>query len=205
MHFLTLMDPASQGEITLLLNRKGAEPEQCERLAELVYAELRQIASRVMVSEPSDHTLQPTVVATEAYLKLVDQKDRPWESRKHFFAAAAKTMRQMLVDHGRKRRAQKRGGALRRVDLDEAGNATAVDLEDLLALDEALTRLERLDKRQLEIVELRYFAGLTEEETAAVMDIGLRTVKREWAFARLWLHAELTRPLSASAVKTSGA
>ncbi|MBZ5623412.1 MAG: sigma-70 family RNA polymerase sigma factor [Acidobacteriia bacterium] len=196
------MDPAKQGEITQLLNRNGAGREKCERLAELVYADLRQIASRVMVSEPQDHTLQPTVVATDAYLKLVEQPGGPWQSRHHFFAAAAKTMRQMLVDHGRKRRAQKRGGAAQRVDLDEVGNAKAVDLEELLALDEALTRLESIDKRQIQIVELRYFTGLTEEETAEVMGIGLRTVKREWAVARAWLHADLTRPPSEPAVKT---
>jgi RNA polymerase sigma factor (TIGR02999 family) len=192
------MVPATKGEITLLLNRPGAEPEKCGRLAELVYAELRQIAARAMLCEPNDHTLQATAVATDAYYKLIEQTDRPWESRKHFFAAAAKTMRQMLVDHGRKRRAQKRGGVARKVDLDEVGNATAVDLEDLLALDEALRGLEARDSRQLEIVELRYFAGLTEEEIANVLGIGLRTVKREWAVARLWLHAELTRPPSGS-------
>jgi RNA polymerase sigma factor (TIGR02999 family) len=199
------MSPAPKGEITRLLNRTGAEPENCERLAELVYAELRRIAARVMLSEPNDHTLQATAVATDAYLKLLEQPDRPWQSRKHFFAAAAKTMRQMLVDHGRKRRSQKRGGEARRVDLDEAGNAAAVDLEELIALDQALTRLEARDERQLEIVELRYFAGLTEEEIAAVLGIGLRSVKREWAVARLWLHAELTRPPSGSVAKTSGA
>jgi RNA polymerase sigma factor (TIGR02999 family) len=186
------MAPVTQGEITLLLNRTG-EPDKCEKLAELVYAELRKIAARAMSSEPSDHTLQATAVATDAYYKLLEQTDHPWQSRKHFFAAAAKTMRQMLVDHGRKRRSQKRGGEARRVDLDEAGNATSVDLEELLDLDQALTRLEATDPRQLEIVELRYFAGLTEEEIAEVMGIGLRTVKREWSVARVWLHAELTR------------
>ena len=196
------MDPATPGEITVLLNRAGAEPEKCERLAELVYAELRKIAARAMLSEPSDHTLQATAVATDAYYKLMEQTNPPWQNRKHFFAAAAKTMRQMLVDHGRKRRSQKRGGVARRVDLDEAGNVTAVDLEELLALDQAMTRLESTDKRQMEIVELRYFAGLTEDEIAVVRGIGLRTVKREWAVARLWLHAELTRPPSAAT--TSG-
>src|SRR5512140_3327482 len=115
------MSPVSKGEVTLLLNRTGSEPEKCERLAELVYAELRQIAARAMQAEPNDHTLQATAVATDAYLKLMEPTDRPWQSRKHFFAVAAKTMRQMLVDHGRKRRAQKRGGVVRRVDLDEIG------------------------------------------------------------------------------------
>ena len=113
--------------------------------------------------EPSDHTLQATEVAHDAYLKLVDQPDHSWQSRGHFFAAAAKTMRRMLVDHGRKRRSIKRGGAGKRVDLDEVGNATTADRDELLALDQALTRLEHIDKRQHDIVELRYFAGLKEE------------------------------------------
>ena len=190
------MNPPNQGEITFLLNRAGAEREKGERLAELVYQDLRQIASRVMVSEPRDHTLQPTVVATEAYLKLVDQRGGPWESRKHFFAAAARTMRQILVDHGRKRRAQKRGGDARSIEIDDVEDSAGMDMEELLSLDEALQHLERIDKRQIEIVELRYFTGLTEEETAEVMGIGLRTVKREWAVARAWLYAELTRPPS---------
>ena len=189
------MESANPGEITQLLNRAGTEPEKCQRLAELVYGDLHQIAARVMNSEPRDHTLQPTIVAHDALLKLVDQTEYTWHSRKHFYAAAAKTMRQMMVDHGRKRRAQKRGGAVRKVNLDEAVRTNTPDPEELLALDQALNRLEKIDRRQLEIVELRYFGGLTEEETAEVMELSLRTVKREWGFARVWLHAELTRPL----------
>jgi RNA polymerase sigma factor (TIGR02999 family) len=197
------MVPGSQGDITLLLNGTDGAPRNCERLAELVHGELRRLAARVMCSEPSDHTLQATAVAHDAYLKLVEQPDRSWQSRAHFFAVAAKTMRRMLVDHGRKRRSLKRGGAEHRVDLEEAGNATTADREDLLALDQALTRLERIDKRQIEIVELRYFAGLNEEEIANVLNISVRTVKREWTVARLWLHAELTRPSPASTTKGS--
>jgi RNA polymerase sigma-70 factor (ECF subfamily) len=187
------MEPEIPGEITLVLNRSGTAAEKCQRLAELVYGDLRQIASRVMVSEPIDHTLQPTVVATDALMKLAVQPDKPWQSRKHFYAVAAKTMRQMMVDHGRKRRAQKRGGAFHKVDPLDVVDTKGGDPEDLLALDQALTRLERIDKVQSAIVELRYFGGLTEEETAAVLNLGLRTVKREWGFARVWLHAELTR------------
>jgi len=188
------MSPSVPGEITLLLNRVSAgEQEEYNRLAELVYAELRKIASHVMVSESRDHTLQPTMIATEAYFKLVDHGSHNWQNRAHFFAAAAQAMRRIMVDYGRRRRSLKRGGTSRRVELDEAANVALDSHEDVLALDEALTRLEAIDKRQSQIVELRYFSGLTEEETAAALGIGLRTVKREWAVARAWLHAELTR------------
>ena len=188
-----MIHPAS-GEITLLLNRVSAgEQEEYNRLAELVYAELRKIASHVMVSERRDRTLQPTMMATEAYLKLVDRGSHNWQNRAHFFAAAAQAMRRIMVDYGRKRRSLKRGGTSRRVELDEAVNVPLDSHENVLALDEALTRLEAIDKRQSQIVELRYFSGLTEEETAAALGIGLRTVKREWSVARAWLYAELTR------------
>ncbi len=197
------MAPDSQGDITRLLNGTDGQPRNCERLAELVHGELRRLAAKLMVSEPSDHTLQATAVAHDAYLKLLDQPDRSWQSRGHFFAVAARTMRRMLVDQGRKRRSLKRGGAGHRVDLDEAGNATVADREELFALDQALTRLELNDKRQLDIVELRYFAGLKEEEIAEVLGISVRTVKREWTVARLWLHAELTRPCPTPAPRTS--
>jgi RNA polymerase sigma-70 factor, ECF subfamily len=186
--------PSPPGEITLLLNRISAgEQEEYNRLAELVYAELRKIASHVMVSESRDHTLQPTMMATEAYFKLVDHRSHNWQNRAHFFAVAAQAMRRIMVDYGRKRRSLKRGGTSRRVELDQAANVALDSHEDVLALDEALTRLEAIDQRQSQIVELRYFSGLTEEETAAALGIGLRTVKREWAVARAWLHAELTR------------
>jgi len=188
------MSPSAHGEITLLLNRVSAgEQEEYNRLAELVYAELRKIASHVIVAESRDHTLQPTMMATEAYFKLVDQGSHNWQNRAHFFAVAAQAMRRIMVDYGRKRRSLKRGGTSRRVELDEAANVALDSHEDVLALDEALTRLGAIDKRQSQIVELRYFSGLTEEETAAALGIGLRTVKREWAVARAWLHAELTR------------
>lgn len=188
------MGTSPPGEITVLLNRVSAgEQEEYSRLAELVYAELRKIASHVMVSESKDHTLQPTMMATEAYLRLVDHRNHNWQNRAHFFAAAAQAMRRIMVDYGRKRHSLKRGGTSRRVELDEAANVPLDSHENVLAVDEALTRLEAIDKRQSQIVELRYFSGLTEEETAAALGIGLRTVKREWAVAKAWLHAELTR------------
>jgi RNA polymerase sigma factor (TIGR02999 family) len=192
------MGSSAPGEITLLLNRVAAgEHDEYSRLAELVYSDLRRIASQVMVSESRDHTLQPTMIATDAYFKLVDHASQNWQNRAHFFAVAAQAMRRIMVDYVRRRRSLKRGGTSKRVDLDEAANIARDSHDDVLALDEALTRLETIDPRQSQIVELRYFSGLTEEETAAVMGIGLRTVKREWAVARAWLHAELTRgPLS---------
>jgi len=146
-----------------------------------------------MASERQDHTLQPTAIATEAYLQLVDQRNRNWQNRAHFFAAAAQAMRHILVDYGRKKRSQKRGGTYQRVDLDQAAQIGIAPDDDVLELDEALKRLERIDPRQSRIVELRYFGGLTEEETAEVMNISPRTVKREWAVARAWLYAELTQ------------
>jgi RNA polymerase sigma factor (TIGR02999 family) len=193
------MGSSGPGEITLLLNRVAAgEHDEYSRLAELVYSDLRRIASQVMVSESRDHTLQPTMIATDAYLRLVDHSSQNWQNRAHFFAVAAQAMRRIMVDYVRRRRSQKRGGTSKRVELDEAANISQDSHDDVLALDEALTRLEAIDGRQSQIVELRYFSGLTEEETAAVMGIGLRTVKREWAVARAWLHAELTRgPVSA--------
>lgn len=185
------MGPPS-GDITQLLNRAGVGAESGAQAVELLYSELRRIAAGLMVSERRDHTLQPTAVATEAYLRLVDQQNRNWQNRAHFFAAAAQAMRHILVDYGRKKHSQKRGGSYQRVDLDEAAKVGIAPDDDLLALDDALRRLERIDPRQSRVVELRYFGGLTEEETAEVMSISPRTVKREWTVARAWLYAELT-------------
>jgi RNA polymerase sigma factor (TIGR02999 family) len=182
----------SSGNITQLLNRAGVEGADSTDAVELLYAELRRIAAGVMASERRDHTLQPTAIATEAYLQLVDRHKQDWQSRAHFFAAAAQAMRHILVDYGRKKRSRKRGGGYERVNLDEAANVGIAPDDDVLALDDAMKRLERIDPRQSRIVELRYFGGLTEEETAEVMNISLRTIKREWAVARAWLYAELT-------------
>jgi RNA polymerase sigma factor (TIGR02999 family) len=191
-------NPAAQ--ITVLLNRASTgERESYERLAELVYGELRRMASQLMVSERRNHTLQPTVIASEAYLRLIDQPSRNWQNRAHFFAVAAQAMRRILVDHGRRRQSRKRWGALQRVNISEAAVVTVDSPEELLALDEVLTRLEKVDRRQSRIVELRYFGGLTEEEVAEVLGVSPRTVKREWSFARLWLHAELTASASRTA------
>jgi RNA polymerase sigma factor (TIGR02999 family) len=184
---------SSPGDITQLLNRSGVSGSTDEQAVTLLYTELRKIATAIMAGERRDHTLQPTAVASEAYVQLVDPRHRNWQSRAQFFAAAAAAMRHILVDYSRKKHSQKRGGNLQRVDLDQADRIGIAPDDDLLGLDEALTRLERRDPRQSRIVELRYFGGLTDDETAAVLGISQRTVIREWGFARIWLYAELTR------------
>ena len=182
------------GDITQALNRAGgAGGTGSAEAAERLYAELRRIAAGVMASERHDHTLQPTAIATEAYMQLVDQPHRNWQNRAHFFAAAALAMRHILVDYSRRKRSQKRGAGYQRVDLEQAASVGIAPDDDLLELDEALKRLEAIDPRQSRIVELRYFGGLTEEETAEVLGVSLRTVKREWSVARAWLYAELTQ------------
>ncbi|HLK66344.1 MAG TPA: sigma-70 family RNA polymerase sigma factor [Bryobacteraceae bacterium] len=186
------MEPTSKDSLTLLINHPEGNLRDCERLTEMVYEELRRIAQRLMASERCDHTLQATALVHEAYLRLQEQPEGSWESRSHFFAVAASTIRHILVDHGRRRKSVKRWGEAQRIDLDEGVNATTGNLEMYIALDQALARLEKQDKRQARIVELRYFAGITIEEIAAIMGISVRTVKRDWEVARLWLHAELS-------------
>jgi RNA polymerase sigma factor (TIGR02999 family) len=184
----------SGGDITRLLQRVASgDPSATERLADAVYAELRRIAGALMAHERRDHTLQPTVIAGEAYLNLVEQRDRNWQNRAHFFAVAAQAMRRLLVDYGRRRQTQKRGAGVAHVEGDPPSPGTAAAFEELLAVNEVLDRLGLIDERQARIVELRYFGGLTEEETAEVLKISTRTVKRDWTVARAWLYAELTR------------
>jgi RNA polymerase sigma-70 factor, ECF subfamily len=188
------MEPPSPGEITILLRRVAAGDDLAgERLAEAVYKELRRIAGRLMTHERRNHTLQATALADEAYINLVEQRDRSWQNRAHFFAVAAQAMRRLLVDYGRRTRALKRGGMFDRVDLEAPNPELSSSHDEVLAVNEALERLSAIDARQGRIVELRYFGGLTEEETAEVLQISIRTVKRDWAVARSWLHAELTR------------
>ena len=188
-------------DITRMLNQAAAGSlEDKQELAELVYGQLRHIAGQLMASERAGHTLQPTAIATDAYLTLLRTHDIQWCNRYHFFGAAARAMRRVLVDHSRRKRAQKRGGGWERTDeADTASVATSMrNPEELLALDQALTRLEQRDPRQSQIVELRYFGGLTEEEVAEILGTCARTVRREWNVARAWLYAELTRGPAAS-------
>lgn len=179
--------------VTQLLREWGeGKSEALEELVPLIYKQLRSLAHGILYGERPGHTLQTTALVHEAYLKLIDQKDARWQNRAHFFAIAAQAMRRILIDSARKHGASKRGGKGERVSLTDAAEIVLEPDKDLLALDEALNRLAELDERQSKIVELRYFGGLTVEETAEVMNISPATIKREWAMARAWLHQALT-------------
>ena len=182
----------SPGDVTRLLNRLQQGDRKAESLLiPLVYDELRRLASAYMRRERPGHTLQSTALVHEAYIKLSDQKNVSWQNRAHFFAVAAQLMRRILVDHARARLARKRGSRPDLIPVDEAFAFTPERSNDLLALDEALNRLGEKDPRTLQVVELRFFGGLTVEQTAEAMGISARTVKREWNFGRAWLRAEL--------------
>jgi RNA polymerase sigma factor (TIGR02999 family) len=173
----------------LLVEWRRGDRSALDRLMPLVYAELRRLAGAYLKSERSGHTLEPTALVHEAYARLVDA-DVPWRDRVHFFAVAARTMRRILVDHARARQRAKRGGELIRVPLDEERAGTGPEL-DILALDEALGQLRELDERKHRLVELRYFAGLTNKECAEVVGVSPATVKRELRTAKAWLSAEM--------------
>jgi RNA polymerase sigma-70 factor, ECF subfamily len=183
----------SSHEVTVLLQEwSGGDRAALEKLLPLVYDELRKLARSYLYRERSDHTLQTTALVHEAYLKLVDQKRVTWQNRGHFFAIAAQAMRRILVDQARKHSAAKRGSGGEKLELDEGLAISAAPDEDLLALESALQELEQLDPQQGRVVELRYFGGLTIEETAEVMELSPATVKREWAMARAWLYRAVT-------------
>jgi RNA polymerase sigma-70 factor, ECF subfamily len=180
----------AKGEITdLLLQVKQGDRHAESRLMAVLYDDLRRIARRLLSRERSDHTLSPTALVNEAYMRLVGQQG--WNDRTHFFSVAAQVMRRILVDYARSRYAAKRGGHLFRVDLHETDVIVTNRSEDILALDNVLSRLSAQDQRQARIVELRFFAGLAEEEIAELLEISTRTVKREWSFAKAWLKREL--------------
>ena len=162
-----------------------------ERLLPAVYTELRRLAAQHMRRERPDHTLQPTALVHEAYLKLIEQRHADWQSRAHFFAIASQLMRRILVDHARRHARLKRGGKQEKLVLDEARIGTKGSSAELLALDESLTEVAELDPRQCRIVELRFFGGLSVKETAEVLGISPKTVKRDWAIARAWLFGRL--------------
>jgi RNA polymerase sigma-70 factor, ECF subfamily len=180
------------GDVTECLSRIRAGDSGAKgRLLELVTAQLRRIAERVMRSERSDHTLQPTALVNELYLQLLTRDRLDVRDRAHFFALAVQGMRRILVDHARSRRSKKRGGEQVRVDIEDIPLATSENIQRIVELDEALTRLEKLDARQCRVVELRFFAGLEETEVARLLGISNRTVKRDWAMAKAWLYGEL--------------
>ena len=178
----------------LLMNWSHGDEEALQEIVPLVIGELRQRAEAYLRRERSNHTLQPTALVNEVYLQLVDQNRIEWRNRTHFFAVAARMMRHFLVDHARAKAAEKRGGHLEIVPLEEdrAGSGTDHPV-DLLALDEALEGLAQLNERQAKVVELRYFAGLTLEETAEVLEVNRVTVGRDWRNARMWLRRRLSR------------
>ena len=179
-------------DVTVLLNAASSgDAEAPEKLLELVYDDLRRLAAGYLSNERDARTLQPTALVHEACLRLFDWKNVSWQNRAHFFAVAARVMRRVLVDHARAKRAQKRDFG-QRIAIDEAVSFPAERDLDLLALEEALTSLERMDERQARIVELRFFGGLTIEETAHVLGVSETTVKREWDFAKAWFQRELT-------------
>ena len=185
-------------EVTALLRDwSGGDRDALERLMPLVYQELRRLAASYLRVERPDHTLQPTALVHEAYLRLVDQRGVSWQNRAHFFGIAAQMMRRILVDHARRRQAAKRDATALRVQAMSAeGEEASVRDPELLALDQALCGLESLDARQARIVELRFFGGLNVEETAEVAGVSSATVKREWRTARAWLAREI-RPAGA--------
>jgi RNA polymerase sigma factor (TIGR02999 family) len=185
--------PDSPGEITVLLaEMKRGNSEALPKLVPLLYDELRKLAGHFLREERPGHTLQPTALVHEAYLKLAGQR-AGFENRAQFMAVAAQAMRRILVDYARQRVAAKRGGGVALTDLDLATvGATVEQSEELLSIDEALEKLTAIDPQQARVVEMRYFGGLTVEETAAALAIAPRTVKREWAMAKAWLRVEIS-------------
>ncbi|MBL8212288.1 MAG: sigma-70 family RNA polymerase sigma factor [Bryobacterales bacterium] len=185
--------PDPNHDVTLLLSElKSGRAEAAEQLLPLVYQELRRIAGAYMRRERSNHTLQATALVHEAYMQLVDQTRVDWKNRAHFFGVAAQLMRRILVEHARAHHAQKRGGNASKLSLDDVINHFPDREVTLVALDDSLKELERLDPRQSRIVELRFFGGLTTEEVSEVMGISTATIEREWRSARAWLHTQLS-------------
>ena len=184
--------PQNPTRVTGLLLKWGRGDESAlERLIPLVHRELQQIAQRCMAGERAGHSLQATALVNEAYLRLIDTKDVAWHDRAHFLAVAARVMRRILVDHARARRAQKRGGPATRVTFDEALVVTNAPREDFVALDDALEALATFDERKSRVVELRFFGGLSVEETASVLKVSAETVMRDWRLAKAWLQREM--------------
>ncbi|HEV3316325.1 MAG TPA: sigma-70 family RNA polymerase sigma factor [Candidatus Angelobacter sp.] len=195
-----MVSPA--GEITQLLAAlKGRKRDTIDKLIPLVYSELRKMARQYLSRERTNHSLEATALVHEAYLKLVDQRDANWQNRAHFFGVAAQIMRRVLIDRARANQAQKRGGMGDKLCLD-AIVTLPLDCDlmvqqqyysQLIMLDDSLSRLEELDPQQCRVVELRFFGGLTEEEISEVLEISVRTVRRDWRAARAWLYREITK------------
>ncbi len=183
--------PAPSDVSRLLVAWRHGDPQAARRLMPLVYDELRRLSRHYLRRERPEHTLQPTALVHEAFLRLVGKDHPQWQDRAHFFAVAAQQMRRILVDHARAHGADKRGGEALRVTLDDAVAFQDRPTEDLLALDDALSALAELDPRKAKIVELRYFAGMTLQEVAALLDLSMATINNESRLARAWLHRRL--------------
>jgi RNA polymerase sigma factor (TIGR02999 family) len=189
-----MMDSEGSGEVTKLLRVwRAGDPRALDALVPQVYKELRRLAHFQLKKERPNHTLQSAALVHEAYARLVGQDSLEFENRAHFFAVAAQLMRQILVDYARRHRAEKRGGGVFMLTLEDAMALPQRKDLDVVALDDALTALAKIDERQSRVVELRYFAGLSLEETAEAMEIAESTVRRDWTVARAWLHRELSR------------
>jgi RNA polymerase sigma factor (TIGR02999 family) len=185
---------STSGEVTLLLRRLATgEQDAIQKLIPLVYHELHRLAAHYMRGERKDHTLQPTALVNEAYLKLVNREQVNWQDRAHFLGVAAQVMRRILTDHARSHCRVKRGGHQHKLSLDDVFVFSQAQSAELLAVDASLDRLAQFDVRQSRIVELRFFGGLTIEETAAVLGISPKTVKRDWSVARAWLFGDLEK------------
>lgn len=188
--------PEPDREITVMLRRlRDGSPGAADALVPVIYAELRRLAGWFMRRERPGHTLQPTALVHEAYFRLVGQHDVEWQNRAHFFSVAARIMRRILLDFARKRLSARRGGPRQRVTLDDTLLISEERLDDILIIDESLTRLAKLDERQSRIVELRFFGGLDVDDIARLLDISPITVKRDWNSARAWLQREISRGL----------
>jgi len=186
--------PGTPREVTRLLAAwSQGDPLALEKLTQLVYEELRRLAHRYMAQQRGDHTLQTTALVHEAYLRLAGQGEPHYQNRSHFLAVAARAMRQILVDHARSALRQKRGAGAERVELDEAAWVSAAPTREILDLNEALEKLATLDARKAQVVELRYFGGLKQQEIAEALNVSEVTVRRDWTFSRAWLYAELRK------------
>lgn len=183
---------STEHDVTKLLRDwSDGEQQAFDELLPIIYNELHRLAHNYLNRERGDHTLQTTALVHEAYLKLIDQNSVQWQNRSHFFAIAAQAMRRILIDNARRHAANKRGNTPEKLALDDVATISVERNETLLALDDALKRLEAIDPQQSRIIELRYFGGLTIEETAEVLNLSTATVKREWAMARAWLYREI--------------
>jgi RNA polymerase sigma factor (TIGR02999 family) len=188
------MTATTTHEVTQLLHAwSGGDQSALDQLVPLVEAELRRLAKLYMTRERPGHALQTTALINEAYLRLIDWKNVQWQNRAHFFGVSAGLMRRILVDFARSQNYAKRGGGMRQVELEEAAAIAQERASELVALDEALNELARLDKRQSQVVELKFFGGLTNEEVATVLNVSLGTVKNDWSDAKAWLHQALSR------------